>query len=50
MQTTIALVGIGGYGTHYMPALLNAAPEKEIRLVAGIDPYARQSPGSASWN
>ena len=44
MQTTIALVGIGGYGAHYMPALLNAAPEKEIRLVAGIDPYARQSP------
>lgn len=44
MQTTIALVGIGGYGAHYMPALLQAAPEKEIRLVAGIDPYAQQSP------
>jgi len=44
MQKTIALVGIGGYGGRYVPDLLNAEPEKEIRLVAGIDPYAQQLP------
>lgn len=39
MKTTIALVGIGGYGQVYLADLLNAAPEREIELVAGIDPY-----------
>ena len=43
MATSIALVGIGGYGNFYLKALLNAAPEREITLMAGIDPYPERS-------
>ena len=43
METTIALVGIGGYGQHYLRELLFVPPERNIRLVAGIDPYPERS-------
>ena len=39
MQTRIALVGIGGYGTYYLQEILRSGPESDIQLVAGIDPY-----------
>lgn len=44
MLTTIALVGIGGYGQYYLRELLFAPPERNIKLVAGIDPYPERSP------
>jgi predicted dehydrogenase len=37
-EVKIALVGIGGYGHHYLRHLLHAPAERHIRLVAGIDP------------
>lgn len=39
MQTTIALVGIGGYGQQYLRELLFAPADHDIKFVAGIDPY-----------
>lgn len=43
MPTTIALAGIGGYGQYYLRELLFAPPERDIKLVAGIDPYPERS-------
>jgi predicted dehydrogenase len=43
MQTTIALVGVGGYGQYYLKELLSTPPESNIKLVAGIDPYPERS-------
>lgn len=44
MKTRIALVGIGGYGLFYLRELLQSRPERNVELVAGIDPYAERSP------
>lgn len=44
MQTSIALVGVGGYGAQYLKELLSAAPDRNVRLVAGIDPFPERSP------
>ena len=38
MDTRITLVGLGGYGEGYIQELLGASVNREIRLVAGIDP------------
>jgi predicted dehydrogenase len=43
METTIALVGIGGYGSHYVHYLLADGPAHNARLVAGIDLYPERS-------
>ena len=43
MAVSIALVGIGGYGKFYLKELLDAAPERNIVLTAGIDPYPERS-------
>ena len=34
----IALVGIGGYGGHYLPALLTPPDGRDVRLVGAVDP------------
>lgn len=39
---TIALVGIGGYGKHYVDPVLDAADAHHIRLVGTIDPRPEQ--------
>jgi predicted dehydrogenase len=44
MKTSIALVGVGGYGTYYLQELLQAKYAEKIQLVAGIDPYPERSP------
>jgi len=38
MDIRIALVGMGGYGQGYAKELLQASPDRCVRLVAGIDP------------
>ena len=42
-QVTAALVGIGGYGEYYAGQLLQATPERNVRLVAGIDAFPERS-------
>src|SRR2546427_12972379 len=37
-QLSIALVGIGGYGIHYVTPLLDAVHQNSFQLVATIDP------------
>jgi predicted dehydrogenase len=37
-RTSIALVGIGGYGNGFVSALLDAPNQSEFRFAAGIDP------------
>jgi len=34
----LALIGIGGYGNHYVTALLDAPPEAGVRIVSAVDP------------
>lgn len=43
MEIRVALVGIGGYGVGYAQELLMAPTDRELRLVAGIDPYPDRS-------
>ncbi|HEX8325007.1 MAG TPA: Gfo/Idh/MocA family oxidoreductase [Tepidisphaeraceae bacterium] len=42
-ELTIALVGVGGYGTTYVPLLLENANAKGFRFVGGVDPYPERS-------
>jgi predicted dehydrogenase len=35
---TVALVGIGGFGNHYVSALLDAPDQDSVRLLGAIDP------------
>ena len=37
-EISIVLVGLGGYGNHYLAELLDAPPEWGARFVAGVDP------------
>lgn len=39
----VALVGIGGYGQVYLKKLLNDHPDFPGELIAGIDPFAKNS-------
>ncbi len=41
--TTVAVVGIGGYGEIYLRALLDDAAGRPVRFVAGVDPYPERS-------
>ena len=34
----VALVGLGGFGIHYVNALLSAAEQHHVKFIAGIDP------------
>ena len=42
--TTVAVVGIGGYGEVYVRALLDDAAGRPVTFVAGVDPYPQRSP------
>jgi predicted dehydrogenase len=42
-EVTVALVGLGGYGSVYTRMLLERGAEHGARLTAGIDPYASQT-------
>jgi predicted dehydrogenase len=42
-EVSVALVGLGGYGDNYVHELFDAPAERQVRLVAGIDPYADRS-------
>ena len=39
----IALVGVGGYGTTYVPLLLSEAERHNFRFVGGVDPFPERS-------
>ena len=42
-EIKVALVGIGGYGEFYAAELFRSAAHYGVRLVAGIDPFAKSS-------
>ena len=42
----VLMVAIGGYGYHYLQALLDEVPAGRARLAGVVDPFARQS---AAW-
>lgn len=42
--TTVALVGLGGYGEVYVRALLDGAGGRPVSLVAGVDPVVDRGP------
>ncbi|MFA6504832.1 MAG: Gfo/Idh/MocA family oxidoreductase [Treponemataceae bacterium] len=42
-QTTIALIGLGGYGEQYLSHILKGGLEPDARLVAGIDVVPERS-------
>ncbi len=41
---TVALVGIGGYGLHYLKILLEEVPAHSARLTAAVEPFPERSP------
>jgi predicted dehydrogenase len=42
-DVTVALVGLGGYGNIYAGMLLEGAEGHNVRVVAGIDPFAERT-------
>jgi predicted dehydrogenase len=43
----VLMVAIGGYGHHYLCALLDEVPSQRARLAGVVDPFAKQS---AAWS
>ena len=43
----VLMVAIGGYGYHYLRALLDEVPARQAALAGVVDPYAKQS---AAWS
>lgn len=43
-EISIALVGVGGYGTTYIPPLLTEGAARGFRFVGGVDPYPERAP------
>ena len=46
-KMTVALVGLGGFGVHYVKGLFGAGAQHDVRFVAGVDPFPDRSPALA---
>lgn len=42
-ETSIVLVGVGGYGALYVKGILDEPKRENVRIVGVVDPYAQQS-------